>query len=67
LLITSTVIVPSHPSPYQEPVMEQKEQPVYVTKTRTVRVPKITYQEIEVPYQEQVMEGSIAQSSGFRV
>ena len=47
--------------------MEQKEQPVYVTKTRTVRVPKTTYQEIEVPYQEQVMEGSIAQSLGFRV
>ena len=53
------------PQTVYEEVREEIKKPVYVTKTRTVRVPKTTYEEIHrVPYQEQVMERSIAGGGG---
>ena len=44
------------PQVVEEEYTYTTQRPVYTTKYRTVQVPKMTYEEIQVPYQEQEFE-----------
>lgn len=55
---TQTVQVPRTvmvPQTTYETQTYQTQKPVYETKYRTVKVPRVTYEEVQVPYQEQVI------------